>query len=749
MIKGWELRETICEKCEMPMMLDPSTQEESCPVCESLIKRATKRMKERLRKVREAREQAVAKAQLEEKMRLERIRFDKEMKEAEEERQRQLQLKLEAERKQVEELREWENKRLTEELKIAKMSLQKAEEQRIEEKAIIEQNTKKQVLKEQEQAILEKELRLTRDARQREEERNKRESELTAARNQESRRMLDELQVAKEEAEKERRARIAEKKAADKLNEELRVSKEKGEKERKRMEDELQKANEAMSLEKKTFESEMERRNSELEDAENKAKDMEEMLMRERSEFQEEARIAEEMRQRAEHQVTAALEARREAELKAISARKAIERAERDKRRVQEQSELAALAREAEEARNLAESKAASAQQILLDAEKRAKQVSQHQYAAEERLDRESEMIEERLQRERYRLRKEQEHGADALRLSEERYSSMHKDYDAGQYSNVNQTLSSHSSTDEWELRRERSRQILSNRILGGWELLSEYCNGKECNFSPLLARGDIVQCVVCDGSGTGEDGAYANMHFDTNMNKHMGAGVEDDIEEDDDISMTSRQSITIEIPENFDPTDANAMAQLVTNAARSVASMGRQSRPRSSSRGYSPNPRSRRSPSPSYNSRRQVTPNNRRRGSVKRTPPSGGVKRPENQLPFLPPRPNRPTPESRNPNGMYRGGGPGSPSSSGRGPRRSMVIAHDIEDDTSQITDDDQSIRSTASHTLNAILNKIEDCKAQLNDPRQSSAKKEESARLIEKLASAAVAVQRLESPP
>ena len=133
----------------------------------------------------------------------------------------------------------------------------------------------------------------------------------------------------------------------------------------------------------------------------------------------------------------------------------------------------------------------------------------------------------------------------------------------------------------------------------------------------------------------------------------------------------------------------------------------------------------------------------------MRRTPPSGrsGVKRPENHVPFLPPRPNKPSPESRNPGGMYRGGGPGSPSSQSPGPRRSMVIAHDHDDDTSQITDDDQSIRSTASHTLNAILNKIEDCKAQLNDPRQSAAKKEESARMIEKLASAAVAVQRLES--
>ena len=285
---------------------------------------------------------------------------------------------------------------------------------------------------------------------------------------------------------------------------------------------------------------------------------------------------------------------------------------------------------------------------------------------------------------------------------------------------------------------------------------LSEYCNGKECNYSPLLGRGDIVQCVVCDGSGNGEDGAYANMHFDTNANRNingMDAGAEDDLENDDDISISSRQSITIEIPENFDPTDANAMAQLVTNAARSVASMGsRQGRRRSTSRGFSPSPRSRRSPSPSHNSmsRRQHTPiRSSSRGPMRRTPPSGrsGVKRPENHVPFLPPRPNKPSPESRNPGGMYRGGAPGSPSSQSPGPRRSMVIAHDHDDDTSQITDDDQSIRSTASHTLNAILNKIEDCKAQLNDPRQSAAKKEESARMIEKLASAAVAVQRLES--
>mmetsp|Transcript_5646 Transcript_5646/g.8680 ORF Transcript_5646/g.8680 Transcript_5646/m.8680 type:complete len:169 (+) Transcript_5646:133-639(+) len=73
--------------------------------------------------------------------------------------------------------------------------------------------------------------------------------------------------------------------------------------------------------------------------------------------------------------------------------------------------------------------------------------------------------------------------------------------------------------------------------------------------------------------------------------------------------------------------------------------------------------------------------------------------------------------------------------------------------DDDSRLSDDMSDARSVASNTLGAILSRIEDAKAQLvqshergGDSQQELANQVEMASLIEKLASAAVAVKKLE---
>ena len=53
----------------------------------------------------------------------------------------------------------------------------------------------------------------------------------------------------------------------------------------------------------------------------------------------------------------------------------------------------------------------------------------------------------------------------------------------------------------------------------------------------------------------------------------------------------------------------------------------------------------------------------------------------------------------------------------------------------------------TVASQTIDSLLNRIEDCKAILLDPNIDVAKQAETARLIEQLASAAMADKNLET--
>ena len=187
------------------------------------------------------------------------------------------------------------------------------------------------------------------------------------------------------------------------------------------------------------------------------------------------------------------------------------------------------------------------------------------------------------------------------------------------------------------------------------------------CNFSPIITKGDVTECVVCEGSGTGEDGAYEEVrpedlmeetmsyinkkqrfqkistsmrrvNFDSShdiasrevgrrmqlgwqllespcpscllplMSETMGSpevcvfcdpdddieiGDEDEDDVPDDKSYSSRRSVTIELPANFNPNDPYAMAQLAAQAAAAssgqseVSRSGHNNRPSSrSSRG-------------------------------------------------------------------------------------------------------------------------------------------------------------------
>jgi uncharacterized Zn finger protein (UPF0148 family) len=62
---------------------------------------------------------------------------------------------------------------------------------------------------------------------------------------------------------------------------------------------------------------------------------------------------------------------------------------------------------------------------------------------------------------------------------------------------------------ERWETLRFEGRSVMTRRLIAGWTMLPRYCVGIECQNSPLLTKGGKIECVVCGGSGSGEDGAY------------------------------------------------------------------------------------------------------------------------------------------------------------------------------------------------------------------------------------------------
>jgi uncharacterized Zn finger protein (UPF0148 family) len=62
----------------------------------------------------------------------------------------------------------------------------------------------------------------------------------------------------------------------------------------------------------------------------------------------------------------------------------------------------------------------------------------------------------------------------------------------------------------DWAKLRQMSRSNMTSKMLQGWTMLTDYCEDKECKYSPLMSfKGGEKICVVCDGSGSGLDGVY------------------------------------------------------------------------------------------------------------------------------------------------------------------------------------------------------------------------------------------------
>eukprot|EP00559_Dactyliosolen_fragilissimus_P005882 CAMPEP_0184859864 /NCGR_PEP_ID=MMETSP0580-20130426/4834_1 /TAXON_ID=1118495 /ORGANISM="Dactyliosolen fragilissimus" /LENGTH=1227 /DNA_ID=CAMNT_0027356717 /DNA_START=26 /DNA_END=3709 /DNA_ORIENTATION=- len=67
-----------------------------------------------------------------------------------------------------------------------------------------------------------------------------------------------------------------------------------------------------------------------------------------------------------------------------------------------------------------------------------------------------------------------------------------------------------------WEQRIIEGRMIMGEKLINNWIMTTNTCSGKECKNTPILTKDAEHFCVVCRGSGNGEDGAYENSHQDT-----------------------------------------------------------------------------------------------------------------------------------------------------------------------------------------------------------------------------------------
>lgn len=86
---------------------------------------------------------------------------------------------------------------------------------------------------------------------------------------------------------------------------------------------------------------------------------------------------------------------------------------------------------------------------------------------------------------------------------------------------------------ERWEILRTEGRSILTRRMMHGWKLNDEFCSGEHCRHSPIVEKDGKVECVVCGGTGNGEDGVY------TDKNPQDDEDDDDDVEKDDNVKQS------------------------------------------------------------------------------------------------------------------------------------------------------------------------------------------------------------------
>merc|ERR1719491_651866 len=182
-----------------------------------------------------------------------------------------------------------------------------------------------------------------------------------------------------------------------------------------------------------------------------------------------------------------------------------------------EQSQFAEMARKAEKALINAELRTSAAERAYAEAEKEYSASKQYRRNSRGRLVQSSLAAQEELAEEKDRLMEEVQMEKQALRDAQrevvelEQVISGQREPGKGELRSANnRSLAASGEEVDWDTKKECSRQNLADRVLSGWTMIPEYCSGRMCNFSPLLQDRNETHCVICEGSGNGEDGAYA-----------------------------------------------------------------------------------------------------------------------------------------------------------------------------------------------------------------------------------------------
>lgn len=810
MIQGYSLRETQCTKCNMPLMEKPNAPELECVVCPVLIKKVQKKMAE-------SREAEQKKKDEEHSQQMKAEMKQKAESALREELQRQLDEEqgylgeVQATRKAATDLDEAEQQIMDE--------IKKARERRIDEEnqLLAEEKHRQLRVHDDERNRLIEELHIAREERNADmkrqaeekaaaEERTSYDKILEIKRQEERKQLIEDLRIAREQKGMEDKFLIHEaKEATQRQREAERLLELKA----KEHDDAMREAERLLELKSKEHDDIMaefkkaeelikedsKRREEELRKADVRAKEAEDKLSNWRESTDNERRVAEGMLKDAEEKFLDAEEALIEAEEMALEAQNARDMGFGDR------SRLVEMYRNAELLRIDAESEESTARIQLQEANRRLENVDRMQLITENRLT-------GAMRAAHGDLEKTKNKGFNDARQNQQRLKAAENQMLQARFGSENNVGA---AGEDWEARRLLGKKVLAKQVMSGWTVMPEYCTGRMCNFTPLISKGNFVECVVCEGCGNGKDGFYNESSSDAvlddtmsfvskrnrfsrisngrhsgfdqgdrkrdNASREVGRrmlegwqlcespcpscrmplmseafgtpeicvfcdpdeNVDYGNNDDDNISVSSRQSVTIEIPEGFDPSDPNAMAALVAKATSSIK--GGRGRP-------SPAPRNRIPSQIGGGRQRSVS---RPRSRIPTGPPIGAPRmRSQSPGPRSGPRL---TPESRNSIPTNRGHSRNRGRSS-RTPGQPVDVVgfngYD-DDDASQLSDDVSVARSVASHTLDAILSKIDSCKAQLNAPDDgddaSIAQKRGAADLIQKLAQAAAAVKQLEA--
>jgi uncharacterized Zn finger protein (UPF0148 family) len=452
MLQGYVLKETTCDRCGMPLMEHKGKVD--CVVCPALAKKAKKTMKKQ-RKLEEEKsriqQEIDANQALEKRMRYEQLEADR--REKEERLQKWREEELERERRA-------KRQKQVEEEKARLLAMEKAEDERF-------------------LALEEEELRLLEEGKERSAEAARREKEakrLSMAMREQEKQRLDEIQ-------RETDAMLAAKYAAQ-------ATKEKEAAEdllaaKRKMEEDALHIERVTMFAQKLAEQKVKQQEEEaaLLEETRRLEHLETQTMVSKSQFMQRDLLEQQHNKRLKDKTILDAEVARLEHLRHEEELE-VRRLAEERRAEEEAKMIAALEADAAAKALAAEDAIRKAKEALAAVSTTKREIIAQTIAMAEK---------EAVAETERELKAEQEDYKERVLLPSE--SQLYR--------------------ERWETLRMEGRAIMTRRVLQGWKLLPEACQGAECEMSPLITKHGKKECVVCGGVGSGIDGVYAIDEFE------------------------------------------------------------------------------------------------------------------------------------------------------------------------------------------------------------------------------------------